>query len=131
MHTLKVVPTAVPDVWLVHARFSHALHRQIDCRACHASGYALLEDDKTVNPIASEHTADILLPGIETCRRCHAPAATKNGTRRGGVRYRCVIDRYHNGDHPLQGRGASGRQNQHRGRKVGIDDFRERGYQPP
>ncbi len=94
----KVLPTDVTGTWFKHARFNHAAHKAVDCRACH---------DKAAG---SESAADVLVPGIENCRECHAPRKqTANGPV-GGVRHDCVeCHGYHNADHPLQGPGGAGR----------------------
>lgn len=63
----KIAPTAIPERWQEHARFQHASHRLLDCAACH---------DKT---LASQSTADILLPKIASCRACHGPESDKSG----------------------------------------------------
>jgi hypothetical protein len=106
---LAVIPTQVPDVWLEGARFRHAPHRLLDCRACHANAYAL-DPDGSPNPQASAASADVLLPGIATCRDCHGPARATADGRRGGARSDCVeCHTYHNGDHPRQGKGAAAR----------------------
>lgn len=49
----------IPVVWLAHARFSHKPHRILACASCHEGVFK------------SKETADVLLPGIETCRSCH------------------------------------------------------------
>ena len=89
---LRVEPTNVPQVWLTSARFDHAAHRALDCRACHANA------DK------SDRAGDVLLPGIKACAGCHTSA---DRAGRGGARHDCVeCHRYHGGDDPLHGRGA-------------------------
>lgn len=105
-------PVGTPAVWYPHAKFNHAAHRLVlssqpgntdGCNVCHTSyappapGSALVEKEP------------LNLPGVETCRLCHAPlGSTKE--KPGGVRYGCTdCHGYHNGEHPLQGRGALGR----------------------
>lgn len=96
----QIVPPKVPTVWLPHAQFSHATHRAVECTSCHPRADADAEG-------ASTRAADILLPGIEVCVRCHAPAS-RNG---GGALFHCTeCHRYHNGDAPLHGVGAELRQ---------------------
>jgi hypothetical protein len=93
-----IEPTNVPPVWFEHSTFSHRSHRAVDCLQCHAG--------------ASRSTVetDVLLPGIATCRTCHAPAATDATGKTGGVRHDCVTcHRYHNGRAPLAGLGAAAR----------------------
>lgn len=47
--------------WMPHAKFDHDAHRGFTCASCHAKA------------LTSTESSDILLPGIETCRICHAP----------------------------------------------------------
>jgi hypothetical protein len=66
-HTLKPTNGPLPEVaksnltarWLSHAEFDHHAHRMMTCTACH-----------TRTPDSRE-TADVLLPGIQTCQQCH------------------------------------------------------------
>jgi hypothetical protein len=96
----RVRGPGVPPVWLPHAVFDHTAHRTVNCRECHAKAYA-------TGPDASTTSEDVMLPGVDTCRQCHAPAQTVAGKPRGGVRFDCVeCHRYHNGDQPAQGVGA-------------------------
>ncbi len=44
-----------------HARFDHGAHDGFTCVSCHAKA------------LASTESSDLLLPGIGTCRTCHAP----------------------------------------------------------
>ena len=49
-----------------------------------------------------------MIPKVDNCKSCHAPAATFGHS--GGVRHDCAeCHRYHNGDRPLQGLGAARR----------------------
>jgi hypothetical protein len=61
-----VAKTAIPTVWLPHARFAHKSHRMLECTACHADA------------AKSQKAADVLLPGIQVCRECHR-AGTQEG----------------------------------------------------
>ncbi|HSZ61455.1 MAG TPA: cytochrome c3 family protein [Terriglobales bacterium] len=54
-----VAKSSIPSRWFLHAEFSHDSHRLLTCTACH---------DRTSD---SRQTADILLPGIASCRSCH------------------------------------------------------------
>jgi len=58
----QIVKTAIPAVWLPHARFAHKAHRMLECAACH-TGVA-----------QSKQAADVLLPEIGVCRECHRAA---------------------------------------------------------
>lgn len=68
-HTLNFSGGALPEVrppnqpvrWLPRAVFDHEVHRLLDCTSCHA------------RVATSKETADVILPGIETCRQCHRP----------------------------------------------------------
>lgn len=54
-----VAKSSIPVRWLTHADFSHNSHRMLTCVSCH-----------TRTP-GSKETADILVPGIASCRSCH------------------------------------------------------------
>jgi hypothetical protein len=54
-----VAKSSIPARWLLHGDFDHNSHRMLTCVACH-----------TRTP-DSKDTADILLPGIASCRSCH------------------------------------------------------------
>lgn len=96
----------IPDVWFPHAVFDHSAHRAVDCRQCHARAYPT-NADGAPNPEVATTSEPVMLPGIETCRKCHAPLQKAAGKVRGGARFDCVeCHRYHNGDHPRQGVGA-------------------------
>lgn len=98
-----ILPPKVPNVWLPHGVFDHAAHRAVDCRECHERAYA--DSGK-----ASTDARDVLIPGIDNCRQCHAPPTHSGGMAHGGARFNCTeCHRYHNGDHPLQGIGARSR----------------------
>jgi len=45
--------------WMPHADFNHERHELLRCTECHAGA------------LTSHQTADILLPGIATCEKCH------------------------------------------------------------
>jgi hypothetical protein len=47
--------------WMPHAKFDHGAHEGFTCVSCHAKA------------LTSTEASDILLPGIETCKTCHAP----------------------------------------------------------
>jgi hypothetical protein len=65
----QITPPVQIEPWLTQAKFDHAKHLNIACAVCH-------------DAIHSEDTADILLPGKETCVTCHSP--------RGGVADTCA-----------------------------------------
>jgi len=47
--------------WMSHAKFDHDAHRGFSCVSCHSKA------------LTSTESSDILLPGIATCKTCHAP----------------------------------------------------------
>lgn len=83
-------PTALPKRWFAHSRFSHDSHRLLVCTECHAA-------------TGSRQTADVLMPHIATCQKCHnaqvgAPSDCSNchryhdHDRNSGWRGRMTID---------------------------------------
>lgn len=66
-HAVKMGAGPLPEIpkaqiavrWLPHSHFSHESHRAVDCVSCHAKAPQ------------SKETADVLIPGIATCRQCH------------------------------------------------------------
>lgn len=68
-----VAKSSIPARWLPHADFSHNSHRMLTCVSCH-----------THTP-ESKETADILLPGIASCRSCHQD----RGVRHDAANARC------------------------------------------
>jgi hypothetical protein len=58
-----VQESAIPRQWMKNAVFRHQAHQMSKCVDCHAKAEK------------SDKTADVLLPGIETCRTCHRDAA--------------------------------------------------------
>jgi hypothetical protein len=53
-------PTRQPQRWLTHGGFSHNSHRMLLCADCHPAA-------------ESRQTADVLIPHIATCQKCHNP----------------------------------------------------------
>lgn len=106
----KVAPVRIPTVWFEHSKFDHAAHRGVGCADCHPTAYA------TPDRVAQIGKGDwerepIHITGVDSCKPCHSPAKTVslNGRKvlAGGVRHGCTdCHRYHNGDRPLEGRGA-------------------------
>jgi hypothetical protein len=47
--------------WMPHAKFDHSAHTGFTCVSCHEKAST------------STETTDVLLPGIATCKTCHAP----------------------------------------------------------
>jgi len=56
-----VEPARTTLRWMPHAKFDHDAHRGFACTNCHSKALSSME------------TSDVLLPGIATCRACHAP----------------------------------------------------------
>jgi hypothetical protein len=56
-----VAPANITLKWMPHAKFDHGAHAGFSCVSCHAK------------VLTSAQTSDILIPGIETCKTCHAP----------------------------------------------------------
>jgi hypothetical protein len=57
----KIAPSNVIARWMPHATFDHDAHRGFACLSCHEKA------------LKSTESSDVLLPGISTCRTCHAP----------------------------------------------------------
>ncbi len=110
----RIAPVPDRTVWLAHAKFDHAAHRGVSCAGCHpGTGPGTGPDGTTV---ARGEKEPVQILGVESCRACHAPAGTPTHESLGpvmsggGVRHACTdCHRYHNGDAPLQGRGAAAR----------------------
>jgi hypothetical protein len=57
----RIAPANITLRWMPHAKFDHGAHEGFTCESCHAKA------------LTSTETSDVLLPGIETCKKCHAP----------------------------------------------------------
>jgi len=57
----QVQPAQTTLQWVPHAKFDHGKHDGFTCESCHAKA------------LTSTESGDVLLPGIETCKKCHAP----------------------------------------------------------
>lgn len=74
----RVVPVRLNQDWMPMASFSHKSHQQKECGDCHGAA-------------GSEDEADVLMPGIETCRECHT--GERGAT---GVASTCILcHRFH------------------------------------
>jgi hypothetical protein len=60
----RYLPTKVPPRWFEHSIFRHASHRMLGCTECHGQA------------MTSRETSDVLLPGRDTCLRCHTGSGT-------------------------------------------------------
>jgi cytochrome c7-like protein len=66
-----VAKSSIPARWFLHAEFNHDFHRLLTCTACH---------DRVPE---SRDTADILLPGIASCRSCHQNSGPRHDAASG------------------------------------------------
>jgi hypothetical protein len=57
----EIAPARILDKWLPNAKFDHDAHRGFRCAGCHPKA------------LASTESSDILVPGIDNCKTCHAP----------------------------------------------------------
>jgi hypothetical protein len=57
----SVATAGIRAAWLPHAKFDHDAHRGFSCTGCHEKA------------LTSTETSDVLVPGIATCKACHAP----------------------------------------------------------
>lgn len=64
--TWHVAPVRVSGVWYADARFTHAKHTTVKCEDCHGGAPK------------STQSSDLLIPGIDNCRACHAGAKAKD-----------------------------------------------------
>jgi hypothetical protein len=55
----SVAKSNITRRWFQHAVFNHDTHKLLKCVECHAGAPK------------SQETSDVLLPGIQTCERCH------------------------------------------------------------
>jgi hypothetical protein len=61
-NSLPVVAAANSTVhWMPHAKFDHGTHTGFTCVSCHEKA------------LTSTEASDVLIPGIATCKTCHAP----------------------------------------------------------
>lgn len=84
----NITSPRIPERWLVHSVFSHDAHRMTSCRECHqlpAPGTA--RANLKQGPGSS--VGDVLLPGINNCRRCHT-AQLEGSTVSSGAGTQCV-----------------------------------------
>jgi hypothetical protein len=65
----SILTANIAEKWLPNARFDHDAHRGFSCIGCHQ------------NALTSTETSDILIPGIATCQKCHAPGPEHTESR--------------------------------------------------
>lgn len=58
--SFDVAPVHIGTGWLPKSRFDHGKHRTYKCEDCHES------------VVTSKSSADVAIPSIATCRKCHA-----------------------------------------------------------
>ena len=63
----RIDAVRIPTAWLPAANFSHKQHDTQACTDCH------------VNARQSETSADVMLPGIASCRTCHGSGDAGEG----------------------------------------------------
>lgn len=61
--TPQVEPARTAKRWMPHARFDHDAHRGFSCTGCHSAA------------LTSKESSEVMVPGIENCKTCHAPGA--------------------------------------------------------
>jgi len=59
-----VAPVRVNNNWMPDAMFGHRDHATVDCGDCHSAS-------------DSEDSGDVLMPGIDSCRKCHGGASSE------------------------------------------------------
>jgi hypothetical protein len=64
-----VAPTDITPRWFKHAEFNHDSHKLLTCTECHTRAKM------------SQETSDVLLPGIQTCQKCHRGGSTSAESR--------------------------------------------------
>jgi hypothetical protein len=57
----EIVVARTTSRWMPHAKFDHGAHEGFACESCHTKA------------LTSTEPSDVLLPGIATCKTCHAP----------------------------------------------------------
>jgi hypothetical protein len=111
----QFAPPNIPATWLIHARFDHRAHRNVECRTCHSAAYSYLERDKPQRfPKEGQLPAgysiphddeQVMIANLESCVTCHAPPRTGQG----GARHDCAeCHLYHGRDHTADSTRSSG-----------------------
>jgi len=119
----RIAPIPNKTVWFAHAKFNHVSHRGVRCADCHPGTESSFRAGGATEVVEAE---PVRIAGIDSCKQCHAPAGTTvtaggKSFAGGGSRHDCTLcHRYHNNDHPLQGRGATARDPQ---QLLSVQDF--------
>lgn len=81
LRELAVVAPKIPSRWMPHSRFRHDRHEKYACISCHdpeahqdEKVYLAGEDGDFELP--SRQTADILMPSVAVCQKCHVKGST-------------------------------------------------------
>ncbi len=93
-----IVKPSIPTRWQSHSVFSHKGHQMLNCAECHGLANKDDNDGRSELPqpgvFHSKDTGDVLLPGINLCRKCHSetPVIASGGltSRVFGARSGCV-----------------------------------------
>ena len=81
-----VAPVRVAGEWFPKSDFDHGSHTTMTCASCHEA-------------TTSSASSDVLMPGIESCRSCHAGEDGAHDRLQSG----CIACHgYHESDHLLQ-----------------------------
>lgn len=85
------VKAVIPARWFLYSEFDHPAHRMMTCESCHS------------RIAESKQTAEVNLPGIETCRRCHKEAGMSQAAAEGRC-YECHSYHDWRKEQPLKGK---------------------------
>lgn len=70
-----VAPSDLKKKWFRDASFTHGAHLMVRCQECHDKPYDINNEvfDSSIegNTKSKEESSLVMIPGIETCRRCH------------------------------------------------------------
>jgi len=102
----EIIDPDIPDRWMTRGRFGHQAHRFVRCVSCHpqaahssplTESYPNEDDPDSVAAKRdwTQHTRDVMLPPIGSCRECHSDAARR--TSGGEARHDCVMCHVYHG----------------------------------
>jgi len=66
-----VMPSGIKSQWLKDATFNHGSHLNVNCQECHNMELESNKAPDDPNPPKGGHASQILIGGVETCRKCH------------------------------------------------------------
>jgi hypothetical protein len=86
----NIEPSYQPSRWFKAAVFSHPAHQAVECAECHTKA------------LASNSGADVLMPSIATCRRCHDGMSSPQGppVKAGHAESGCYLCHVYHGPEP-------------------------------